>query len=273
MNKSKLSIAAASRALLNLFLVLAMIVLASLVGVGGAALWIYSRAETVSTAKISAPRLQAGVAANDSRNYPLLTPVQLDNDTPAQLTPARYVPASSEIATLSDTPRYTYVSYNGGRQQAHLRVNTVLSTDAPAPLASQITDDATAAQATDRPPLSEPASHYITDSHGRVVGVDGTAGALAEARAEQVTVASVLPVKPRNLAPEIRVATPVVTRKALPVGDELAPSAPSAFDVRAEISREDEPSVQSVQPVAKTNHSARTAIFGASDSFRTFGRD
>ena len=62
MNKSKLSIAAASRALLNVFLVLALVVLASLIGVGGAALWIYSRPETIHTAaKSSNSRLHTDV--------------------------------------------------------------------------------------------------------------------------------------------------------------------------------------------------------------------
>lgn len=265
MNKSKLSIATASRALLNLFLVLAMILIACLVGVGGAALWIYSRPETVSSAaKASSSHSKANVAASESRTFPLLTPVQRDDDTPAQLTPARYVPTSSEIATLSDTPRYTYVSYNAGRQQAHLRVNTVLSTDAPAPLA---------AQTTDRPPLNDSASRYITDSHGRVVGVDGTAGAAAEAREQQVTVARALPVQPKTFVPEVRIAAPVITRKALPVDGDTAPSATSAFDVRAELSRDDDRPVLPAQPVATNAHSSRPALFGASDNFRTLGRD
>ena len=275
MNKPKLSFAAASRFLLNAFLVVVIVLLAGLVGVGGAALWIYGRPVAApTTASHSAPRLKADVAATEARVFPKLRPVQSDNDEPAQLTPARYVPSDSEIATVSNTPRYTYVSYNGGRQQAHLRVNTVLSASVPAPLANQTTAETSPAEATDRPPLNDVASHYITDARGCVIGVDGTAGAAAEARAQQVTVARALPVAPANVNPEIRVAYPVVTRKALPVDvDAPVVNRPTAFDARAELASQDDRPVLHALPVAKPVRASRPSMFGASDGFRSFGND
>ncbi len=275
MNKPKLSIAAASRFLLNAFLVLAIVLLASLVGVGGAALWIYGRpVATPTTATHSAPRLKADVAATEARTFPKLSPVQSDNDIPAQLTPARYVPSDSEIATLSDTPRYTYVSYNGGRQQAHLRVMTVLSTSVPAPLAAPVADDVASAEVTARPPLNNSDSRYITDVHGRVIGVDGTAGAAAEARAQQVTVARALPVQPVSYPPEVRVASPVITRKALPVdADAPVTDVPSTFDANAELAREDARPVLHALPVARSTRTSRPNLFGASDSLQSFGNN
>ena len=273
MNKSKLSIAAASRLLLNAFFMLAIVALASLVGVGGAALWIYGRpVDASATASHAKPRLKADVVATEARVFPQLSPVQADNDVPSQLTPARYVPSDAEIATLSDTPRYTYVSYNGGRQQAHLRVTTVLSTSVPAPLAAPTTEDITPVEANNRPPLNDSGSRYITDANGRVIGVDGTAGATAEANAQSVPVARALPVQPANFAPEVRVAYPVVTRKALPV-DTDAPvvSAPGTFDVQAELAREDSRPVLHAIPVTRSSRSARPAMFGASDDLRSFG--
>ncbi len=267
MNKTKLSIAAASRFLLNAFLVVAIVLLASLVGVGGAALWIYGRPMAAPvTSQHSSARLKADVAATEARTFPKLSPVQADDDAPAQLTPARYVPADSEIATFSGTPRYTYVSYNGGRQQAHLSVRTVLSDSVPAPLTVQVNDDSTA----DRPPLTDAASHYITDSHGRVIGVDGTAGASAEASAQEVPVARALPAQPTSMAQEVRVAYPVVTRKALPVDADVPVTSPAAFDVQAELSREDAQPVLHAIPVARATRSTQPSMFGASDGFQSF---
>ena len=226
----------------------------------------------------------------------MLTPVQFDDDAPAQLTPARYVPTDSEIATISDTPRYTYVSYNGGRLQAHLRINTVLATSVPAPLAPASTDDTTSAQAVGRPPLTDSASRYITDAHGRIIGVDGSAGAEAEARAQHATVARALPVT-ALVAPEVRVAAPVTQfgqavyaggrvmatatpattnylpiRKALPVEAEATAPEASSFDVRQELSQDDGRPVMRALPVARAVRTAHPAMFGASDDLQSFGR-
>ena len=274
MNKSKLSLAAASRFLLNAFLVLAIVVLASLVGVGGAALWIYGRPVSIPTvAQHSAPRLKAEVASSETRDFPQLSPVQSDSDAPARLTPARYVPSESEIATVSDTPRYTYVSYDGGRQQAHLRVMTVLSNSVPAPLAAPAAEESTPVETAGRPPLIDSASRYITDAQGRVIGIDGTASAAAEAQAQGTTVARALPVQPTDFAPEVRIATPVVTRKALPVDGDAPVANPASFDAQAELSQDDARPVLRAIPVARSTRSARPGMFGASDDFRSFGNN
>ena len=131
-------------------------------------------------------------------------------------------------------------------------------------------DDAVPAQATDRPPLSDVASHYITDAHGRVIGIDGSAGALSEAQSQQVTVARALPVtQTAGVAPEVRVAYPVTARKATPVDDGVV-AAPTAFNVQAELSREDE---RPVIPAQRVVRAARPTMFGASDNVQSFGRD
>ena len=273
MNKTKLLLSATSRVLFNTFMVIAMVVLASLIGVGGAALWIYGRPETTRTAtKLHAPQLKAEVAETEARSLPKLSPVQADDETPAQLTPARYVPSESEIATISDTPRYTYVSYDGGRQQAHLRVNTVLSTVVPAPLApvAATNDDIVPTPDNDRTALSDPASHYITNAEGRVIGIDGRDGAAVEARAQQVTVAGALPVQQTGTEPEVRIASPVAVRKAVPVDDETVVPDSGSFSVQSELAREDDRPVLRAQPVAHVTRSSRLSMFGASAELRSF---
>ena len=301
MNKPKrLLAAAASRVLLNTFVVLTMVVLAGLIGVGGAALWIYGRTDMFAPAtKHSTPRVNPEVAKADTRNFPILTPVQTDDEAPARLIPAHYMPNDSEIATISSTPRYTYVSYNGGRQQAHLRVNTVLSTSVPAPLASAPVADTATAETSDRPPLSDAASRYITDAHGRVIGIDGSASLAAEASTEQgLPVTHALPMQ-AVVAPEVRVAAPVTeygqpvytggkvgssagtdylpSRKALPVGEEdiaATTASDAGFNVRAELAREDDRPALRAQPVvAHPARSTRSSMFGASDNLQAFGRE
>ena len=272
MNKLKFSIATLSRAVLKTFLVIAMVTLASLIGVGGAVLWIYGRPVTAQAVnKSETLSARTDLIGNDERVFPVLTPVQTESDSPAQLTPARYVPTDSEIATVSDTPRYTYISYNGGRQQAHLRVNTVLSTSVPAPLVSHA-EQALPEQSDDQSSLTDPASHYITNADGRVIGIDGTAGAASEANAQSMAVDRALPVQPKSFEPEVRVAAPVVVRKATPVDDdETAVPQTSGFSVQSELSREDEGIVTRAQPVTRATRSTRPTMFGASDDLRSFG--
>ena len=266
MNKPKLSFTAVSRFFLNVCTVLVLVVLASLIGVGGAALWIYNRPETVSTtAKHSLRSIQSDVAASESRSFPKLAPMSADSDVPAQLIPAHYVPSDSEIATFSGSPRYTYVSYNGGRQQAHLRVNTVVGEVAPAPLAASVTTDDISVQSNDRPLLTDSGSRYITNAQGRVIGIDGT----------QAPTVRALPAQSAGVEPEVRVAAPVVTRKALPVDDNQSdvPTTPSTFDVRAELARQDDRPVLRVQPVTRSTGNIRPSMFGASDDYHSFGRN
>ena len=303
MNKPKLIIATATRGLLNVFLVLALVSLASLIGVGGAALWIYGRPDTGHTAgKASSPRLRTEFAGDDQRVLPKLTPVQADRDEPAQLTPARHLPVDAEMATFADQPRYTLVSYDGGRQQARLRVMTVLSTvrdsvPVPAPLAASMSDAVTPVEASDRPPLTDTASQYITDASGRVIGIDGSAGAAAEARQQQAMAAQQALALEKVVVPEVRVASPVTeaghplyvgtngvpvavnalstnylpTRKALPV---TAEPVSNTFNVQDELSRDDDRPVLRAIPVTRATRPARAAsLFGASDNYQDIGRN
>ena len=269
MNKSKFLIATASRALLNVFMVFALVALASLIGVGGAALWIYGRpGNTLSVAKQSSLPSKVDATADDTRDFPRLSPVRSDV-TPAQLTAARYMPTDTEIATLSDTPRYTNISYNGGRQQAYLLVNTVLSSSP----AASIDDESAPVQDADRPPLTDTASHYITDDQGRVVGIDGSAGAVADAREQHPNVARALPVQSRSVAHEVRVASPVAVRKAMPVDDDATAPSPTGFNVQDELARDDDRPVLRAEPVARAARSARPSMFGASDDLNGLGRN
>ncbi len=97
------------------------------------------------------------------------------------------------------------------------RSNPVVST-APPPLTK--TADEVSQGTGNRPPLTDPDSHYIVSaSTGRVIGVDGSAGAAAEMRrAQAVPVAVAVQTPP----PEVRVASAVQVRAAVPVvsGDE-----------------------------------------------------
>ena len=249
-------------------MVLVLVVLASLIGVGGAALWIYNQPEKSANAtKRFSPAQKADVSAGQERCFPKLSRLQTDDDTPAQLIPAHYVPAESEIATFSGAPRYTYVSYNGGRQQAHLRVNMVVSETAPIPLPASTSCESKSVLASDNlPPLSDSGSRYITDARGRVIGVDGTVNE------QRIAVAQA--VQPVRIEPEVRVASPVITRKAMPVDDEsVTVPATTTFDVRSELAREDEHPVLRAMPVSRSTGNIRPAMFGASDHFHSFGNN
>ena len=88
----------------------------------------------------------------------------------------------------------------------------------PAPLATS--DDVAVADAGDRPPLTDSGSHYIVSPRtGQVIGVDGSAGAAADARrAEAIPVAVAVQTPP----PEVRVASAVPVRAAIPVSPDEA---------------------------------------------------
>ena len=99
----------------------------------------------------------------------------------------------------------------------------------PAPLAKS--DDIAASDAAgenDRPPLTDAGSHYIVSQRtGQVIGVDGSAGAAIEARRAQAVPAAVAVQTP---PPEVRVASAVQVRAALPVNPNDADTAPQYQD-------------------------------------------
>ena len=88
----------------------------------------------------------------------------------------------------------------------------------PAPLAKS--DDVAAVDASDRPPLTDAGSHYIISPRtGQVIGVDGSAGAEADARRAQMIP---VPVAVQTPPAEVRVASAVAVRAAIPVNPDEA---------------------------------------------------
>ena len=100
----------------------------------------------------------------------------------------------------------------------------------PAPLANS--DDVAATDSDSRPPLTDVGSHYIVSQRtGQVIGVDGSASAAAEARVERAIPVAVAVQTP---PPEVRVASAVPVRPAIPVNpddpDAVSPQYPAATD-------------------------------------------
>ncbi len=116
------------------------------------------------------------------------------------------------------------------------RSNPVVSN---VPPALEKLPDAVTEEAANRPPLTDPESHYIVSATtGQIVGVDGSVSAAAEARRQPAPVALAAQLPP----PEVRVATPVQVRAALPVTpddadasytqDSIVPTAAQPVPVR-----------------------------------------
>ena len=175
----------------KMFFALMLLLIAVAVGFGGTALFVYH---------------QFGEARHPSqpaRN------VVVDRRLPVQGV-ARRSPELRRVASLSsDQPAYTYADNNDGQpttpgQRAHL-TSTV-----PAPLeaAAQANDPSDAPVR-----LNDPESHLILDPRtGRVIGIDGSAGARREAQEEnlQVPPAPSRVVAVQTPPPEVRVASPVL---------------------------------------------------------------
>lgn len=300
---SKRPIARAWYTFLNISLVVAMIVAASLIGLGGAAVFIYRQMGNGVAVSKPAPAKEHVAADQDDDARPRLTPVQPDDST-ARHSAAPTVAESTEwhFAEFSDQPRYIDVTYDGGKQHARLKVNTVLSSkpdvqavDAPAALSSSVVSDSSPNDENDNgPTLSDPGSHYIIDKNtGRVVGIDGTAGAAMEVRRAQPVAPPASPTI-RNPVPEVRVASPVMqygrplfegdrpvqaaipasnyvpTRRALPVNPGDADDNPPAFNAAAELADDGTP-VQRATPV--TPPATRKRAYEWSDSTSVFRRN
>lgn len=259
MKTKKFSLSGAGRAIWSAFVVLSLVVVASVIGVGGAAMFIYHQmGNSVSVAKAS-PRESV------DRTYPKLQAVSSGKAA-----------ADWEIAELSDKPRFTYVSYDGGRRRARLRVTTVLDSrradnSMPPPLTPGESDVMpTVSDEGQRPPLAEPASKYIISEHtGRVIGIDGTAGAAMEARQYVPEVRVAAPVLENGRAVfrsgnnRVLSETPVQTqfmpvRRALPVEPSdrepddvggVVSSPSTSFSVERELADEDDVPVQRALPV------------------------
>ena len=285
------------KALLNVSVVLVLVVLASLIGVGGASLFIYRQmSNNVAVAKPDNPkgRATAPNASPNGASEAKLLPGE-DTDDHHATTPTVADSTEWHFAEFSDQPRYIDVTYDGGRQHARLKVNTVLSPRPEAASASSVgdvnnNDDNETASLPST--LSDPGAHYILDNNGRVVGVDGTAGAAAEARRSQASAPTI-----RNPVPEVRVATPVLqygrplfddgrpvqaaipapssqylpTRRALPV-DANAPGG-TPFDADAELADDGQP-VRRAAPVSPTPRAPRNdRTFQLPDNASVFERN
>ncbi len=186
--KPTAALATATRTVGKLFFALALLLVAIAIGFGGTALFVYHQFGDVHH-----PAAQAAhrTAARPSQNA---------TDEGSQ---------TRRVAALpSDQSQYTYADNNDGQPSAPAKRSRPTST-VPAPLdpPSRTTDDSDAAR------LNDPESHYIVDARtGRVIGIDGSAGARREE--EQAQLQS-LDVPPRAFAvqtppPEVRVASPVI---------------------------------------------------------------
>lgn len=218
------SLKRAGRAFFNVTLVLALVVVASLIGLGGAALFIYKQmGNHVSFAKTDPTKQDALASDPDPKSVPV------QSDMPAERHAATPTVAEStewHFAEFSDQPRYIDVTYDGGRQHARLKVNTVLSSKSEGAPSAFVSDDTTeddasqsartfqparspqslsASESSGTPPLGAGSRYILDPDTGRVVGIDSTAAAAMEVRRAQPVSTTI-----RNPVPEVRVASPVM---------------------------------------------------------------
>ena len=231
--KTNATLERTTRTVGKVFFALGLLVIAVTVGFGGTALFVYH--QFGDTRHPAAP---ARGAIADHR-----PPVQA----------AQAADQSSSIHRVANVPTepsaYTYADNRGG--QPTVPAGRAHPTEAvPAPLDPVMPNGDQSIQ------LSDPESHYIVDARtGRVVGIDGSAGAQREAEQEQIQEAAPPPraVAVQTPPPEVRVASPVLAdghpiyhgeavapanpassqylpvRKALPVGSAEVPANAPAF--------------------------------------------
>ncbi len=237
--KPTAAIGKATRTLGKLFFALMLLLIAVAVGFGGTALFVYHQ---FSNGRPAADRTAQGAPAERR------TTARSSQDAASDSSQTRRV-----AAMPSDQSQYTYADNSGGRPSAPARKQTSV-TNVPAPLvtADQSTDSAEAAAR-----LNDPESHYIVDARtGRVVGIDGTAGARREAEEERLQQSNEPPraIVTQTPPPEVRVASPVIedgrpvyrgaqvpsvnatasqfppVRRALPVTPDESGSTPHVFN-------------------------------------------
>ena len=261
------------KAFLSVSLVLILVVIASLIGVGGASLFIYRQMTKEVTVTKAAQKTPGAAASANAGGQPGATaPPTLDANASHAVIPAVADSTEWHFAEFSDQPRYIDVTYDGGKQHARLKVNTVLSPELDAP-SSSVGNADNADDGDSSFPLSDPGSHYILDKNtGRVVGIDGSAGAAMEVRRAQAAPPTNATPTIRNPVPEVRVATPVLqygrplfdgdrpvqaavpasnylpTRRALPVGPDDPTGSTSSFNASTELTDDGQP-VRRAAPV------------------------
>ena len=191
----------------KVFFALMLLLLAVIVGFGGTALFVYHQ-------------------FGDSRH--LAAPTRgIGNDHRSPVQSAQAADQSSSLRHVANVPTdrstYTYADNFDGQPSAPAsRAHPADAVPAPLDPASSADDHSTR--------LSDPESHYIVDARtGRVVGIDGSAGAQREAEQDrsQENLAPPRAVAVQTPPPEVRVASPVLA-DGLPVyhGQAVAPANP-----------------------------------------------
>ena len=175
----------------KLFFALTLLCLAVAVGFGGTALFVYHQFGDVrrSAAPAHSTVADHGLAAQ-----------------PAQRTAGEKLQPRQVVALPSDQPQYTYADNNGGQPTSPAkRAHPTIVVPAPLEKSSEFSDASG--------PLNDPESQYIVDSRtGRVIGIDGSAGARREEeqdRLQQFSTPS-RAVAVQTPPPEVRVASPVL---------------------------------------------------------------
>ena len=281
------------KAFLSVSLVLPLVVIASLIGVGGASLFIY-RQMTKEVTVTKAAQKTPGTAASASKGEQSGTsPHPVEAGANHAVIPDVADSTEWHFAEFSGQPRYIDVTYDGGKQHARLKVNTVLSPELDPP-SSSVGNADTSDDGDSSFPLSDPGSRYIIDKNtGKVVGVDGSAGAALDDRRARAAA----PVNPaptiRNPVPEVRVASPVLqygrplfegdrpvqavvpgsnyvpTRRALPVDPDASDS---SFNASSELTDDGQP-VQRAVPVYRSQNPPRNdRTFQLPDNTSVFPR-
>ncbi len=176
----------------KVFLALTLLLIAVVVGFGGTALFVYHQFGDVR---------RPVQPMHTVERRPLAPPAQSTADQGSGLRRVTNVP--------SDQSAYTYADNNGGQPTAPGKRAHPTSA-VPAPLAAPTQgSDVPSAPAS----LNDPESHYIVDSRtGRVIGIDGSAGARREAEEENIQQRLMPPraVAVQTPPPEVRVASPVL---------------------------------------------------------------
>ena len=290
-------LARAWKGFLNVSLVLVLVVIASLIGVGGASLFIYRQmSKEVTVTKGNAGKGQSFSPDADASHPKLAVVPPMEPGVQHAVIPTVADSGEWHFAEFSDQPRYIDVTYDGGRQHARLKVNTVLSPEL-ASASSSVTNDENPDEGDNTIQLSDPGSHYILNKDGRVVGVDGSAGAALEVRRAQAIPSQASAPTIRNPVPEVRVASPVLqygrplfesdqpvqatipnspylpVRRALPVNPGAAANGGSTFNASSEVADDGQP-VQRAQPVSRdprAPHDDRT--FQLPDNTSVFQRN
>ena len=196
----------ATRTVGKMFFGLLLLVLAVAAGFGGTALIVYHQ---LGGSRPAEARVAQRARSERKEAVRPVTAVA-GNDNTSQTRPVAAIP--------SDVPAYTYADNNNGQPSLPDKRQKPVA-NVPAALNTPTVEPAT----TDN--LNDPESHYIVDSRtGRVIGIDGTAGAQREAAEEQRR----LDAAPRAVAvqtpePEVRVAS-AVTEAGQPVYHDAAPA-------------------------------------------------